>query len=126
MIVDDDPLVRDFVCTSLYDDGLNVCEAANGKDALLQMNNGTDMPDLILVDVMMSNMDGFELCQYLRHFYKELPLIMLTEKKELPHEHKGKGIEHNADDYLAKPFDESELIIRVRALLYKYRIDTPD
>jgi DNA-binding response OmpR family regulator len=79
-------------------------------------------PDLAIVDLMMPNMDGFELCRKLRRYYENLPVLMLTAKSELSS--KVKGFELGADDYLTKPFEGDELIMRVRALLRRYKIET--
>ena len=78
-------------------------------------------PDLCVVDVMMPNMDGYELCRRLRKYYENLPILMLTAKAELPS--KVKGFELGADDYLTKPFEGEELLLRVRSLLRRYKIE---
>ena len=75
--------------------------------------------DLAIVDVMMPNMDGWALCRELRASY-DMPLLMLTARGETPH--KLKGFELGADDYMVKPFEPLELVVRVKALLKRYRI----
>ena len=119
MIVDDDPNIRELVCALLKNGGFDVCEATDGRDALKHMTNET--PDLAVIDLMMPNMDGYELCQKLRKYYENLPVLMLTAKAELPS--KAKGFEAGADDYLTKPFEGDELLMRVRALLRRYKIE---
>jgi DNA-binding response OmpR family regulator len=120
MIVDDDPNIRELVSTLLQNHGFEACEAADGRDALQKMTN--DNPDLVIVDIMMPNMDGFELCRHLRRYYENMPILMLTAKGELASKVKGFGL--GADDYLTKPFEDDELIIRVQALLRRYKIET--
>ena len=119
MIVDDDPNIRELVSALLKDGGFNICEARDGRDALENMMD--ENPDLAIVDVMMPNMDGYELCKKLRQYYENLPVLMLTAKAELPS--KVKGFEAGADDYLTKPFEGDELLLRVRALLRRYKIE---
>ena len=119
MIVDDDPNIRELVCALLKNGGFETCEAKDGRNALQRMME--DNPDLAIVDLMMPNMDGYELCRKLRQYYENLPVLMLTAKTELPS--KVKGFESGADDYLTKPFEGDELLLRVRALLRRYKIE---
>ncbi|MCL2158603.1 MAG: response regulator transcription factor [Oscillospiraceae bacterium] len=119
MIVDDDLHIRELVCALLKDGGFEVCEAKEGRDALKEMTN--ENPDLAIIDLMMPNMDGYELCRRLRQYYENLPVLMLTAKAELPS--KAKGFDAGADDYLTKPFEGDELLMRVRALLRRYKIE---
>ena len=120
MIVDDDPNIRELVSALLQNHGFEACEAEDGRDALQKMMN--DDPDLVIIDIMMPNMDGFELCRHLRRDYENMPILMLTAKGELASKVKGFGL--GADDYLTKPFEDDELIIRVQALLRRYKIET--
>jgi DNA-binding response OmpR family regulator len=120
MIVDDDPNIRELVSALLQNHGFEACEAEDGRDALQKMMN--DDPDLVIIDIMMPNMDGFELCRHLRRYYENMPILMLTAKGELASKVKGFGL--GADDYLTKPFEDDELIIRVQALLRRYKIET--
>ena len=119
MIVDDDPSIRALVCALLKSGGFDACEAKDGRDALREIMD--ENPDLAIVDLMMPNMDGYELCRKLRQYYEDLPVLMLTAKSELPS--KVKGFEAGADDYLTKPFEGDELLLRVRALLRRYKIE---
>jgi DNA-binding response OmpR family regulator len=119
MIVDDDANIRELLRVLLRGGGFEVCEAVDGRDALEQMD--AENPELAVIDVMMPNMDGFELCRELRRYYENLPLLLLTAKAELGS--KVKGFEMGADDYLTKPFEGDELIMRVRALLRRYKIE---
>ena len=120
MIVDEDPNIRELVSALLQNHGFEACEAEDGRDALQKMMN--DDPDLVIIDIMMPNMDGFELCRHLRRDYENMPILMLTAKGELANKVKGFGL--GADDYLTKPFEDDELIIRVQALLRRYKIET--
>ena len=120
MILDDDPNIRELVSALLQNHGFEACEAEDGRDALQKMMN--DDPDLVIIDIMMPNMDGFELCRHLRRDYENMPILMLTAKGELANKVKGFGL--GADDYLTKPFEDDELIIRVQALLRRYKIET--
>ena len=119
MIVDDDPNIRELTCVLLRNGGFDTCEGKDGRDALQKMTD--ENPDLAIIDLMMPNMDGYELCRKLRQYYENLPVLMLTAKAELPS--KVKGFEAGADDYLIKPFEGDELLMRVRALLRRYKIE---
>ena len=119
IIVDDDPNIRELVCVLLKNEGFSACEAKDGRDALQQIT--TANPDLAVIDLMMPGMDGYELCRNLRKYYENLPILMLTAKAELPS--KVKGFELGADDYLTKPFEGAELIMRIKALLKRYKIE---
>ena len=119
MIVDDDPNIRELIRALLKNGGFDACEAKDGRDALQRMSEN---PDMAVIDLMMPNMDGYELCRKLRQYYENLPVLMLTAKAELPS--KVKGFEAGADDYLTKPFEGDELLLRVKALLRRYKIDS--
>ena len=119
IIVDDDPNIRELVRVLLKNGGFDTCEASDGHDALRVIGN--ENPDLAIIDLMMPNMDGYELCRNLRTYYENMPVLMLTAKGELPS--KVKGFESGADDYLTKPFEGDELLLRVKALLRRYRIE---
>ena len=119
MIVDDDPNVRELVSVLLQNHDFETCEAIDGRDAMQKITN--DNPDLVIIDIMMPNMDGFELCRNLRRYYENMPVLMLTAKGELASKVKGFGL--GADDYLTKPFEGDELILRIQALLRRYKIE---
>ncbi|MBO7743213.1 response regulator transcription factor [Paenibacillus sp. MWE-103] len=119
LVVDDDPHIRELVRLFLVREGFQVVEAEDGEEALRILE--TTQPQLVILDVMMPNMDGWELCRELRRD-TELPVLMLTAKGETSQ--KIKGFELGADDYLVKPFEPLELVARVRALLKRYRIAT--
>ena len=117
LIVDDDPHIRELVVLILRNEGFTLAEASDGLDALDRLVNFK--ADLVILDVMMPRVDGWELCRQLRAVY-DIPLLMLTAKGETSQ--KVKGFELGADDYLVKPFDPPELVVRVKALLKRYRI----
>ncbi|MGO4499444.1 response regulator transcription factor [Paenibacillus sp. 2RAB27] len=117
MIVDDDPYIRELVRVFMLNEGFDVVEAEDGVQALKKLQ--TVQVDMVILDVMMPNMDGWELCKELREHY-DVPILMLTAKGETAQ--KVKGFELGADDYLTKPFEPLELAMRVRALLKRYKI----
>ncbi|WP_282938372.1 response regulator transcription factor [Paenibacillus sp. RC67] len=117
MIVDDDAHIRELVRVFLSNEGFEIVEASDGVEALTMLASVT--VDMVILDIMMPNMDGWELCSELREHY-ELPLLMLTAKGDTAQ--KVKGFELGTDDYLVKPFDPLELVVRVKALLKRYRI----
>lgn len=117
LIVDDDPHIRELSRVFLQNNGFEVYEAVDGVDALARLD--TVKVDLFVIDVMMPNMDGWELCSELRAAY-DLPILMLTAKGETSQ--KIKGFQLGTDDYLVKPFEPLELVVRVKALLKRYRI----
>jgi DNA-binding response OmpR family regulator len=119
MIVDDDPHNVELVKLFLEQEGLEVIEAADGVEALEKLDN--IKVDMVILDIMMPNMDGWELCEKLRELY-DFPLLMLTAKGETSQ--KVKGFELGTDDYLVKPFEPIELVVRVKALLKRYRIES--
>ncbi len=117
LVVDDDPHIRELARVFLHDTGFDVVEASDGIEALSRLE--TTRVDLVVLDIMMPNMDGWDLCQRLRDSY-DFPILMLTAKGET-HD-KLKGFELGTDDYLVKPFEPLELVVRVKALLKRYRI----
>lgn len=118
LVVDDDAYIRELVCTLLQGAGYEVCEATDGREALRMI--GEVKVDLCVLDVMMPNMDGFEFCKAARRYYEDLPILMLTAKADI--NQKVKGFNVGCDDYLTKPFEGEELLVRVRALLKRYHI----
>ncbi|WP_400162860.1 response regulator transcription factor [Brevibacillus sp. TJ4] len=117
LVVDDDPHIRELVSLFLRKEGFEIIEAEDGEQALAVLEHGP--VDLVILDIMMPRMDGWELCRELRRHY-DIPLLMLTAKGETSQ--KVKGFELGTDDYLVKPFEPAELVVRVKALLKRYRI----
>ncbi|WP_042349751.1 response regulator transcription factor [Bacillus massiliigorillae] len=119
LIVDDDVHVRELLLLFLRKEGFDLYEASDGLQALDVMEKVKI--NVAIIDVMMPNMDGWELCQEIRGF-SDIPILMLTAKGETSQKVKGFGL--GADDYLVKPFEPIELIMRVKALLKRYKITT--
>jgi two-component system, OmpR family, response regulator len=119
LLVDDDPHLRELSRIFLQQEGFDIAEASDGVEALLAFERGK--VDLVILDIMMPQMDGWELCRQLRRYY-DVPVLMLTAKGETSQ--KLKGFQVGTDDYLVKPFEPLELVARVKALLKRYRIAT--
>jgi len=113
LVVDDEPNIRELVQVALKFHGCSVTTAANGKDALRQADSG--QPDLIVLDVMLPDMDGFEVCRRLRASGNEVPVIFLTARDTSSDTVTGLAI--GGDDYVTKPFSVEALVARVRAVL---------
>jgi len=119
LITDDDPNIRQLVKLVLGREGYATLEAADGQEALEQMEQVR--ADLVILDLMMPRMDGWQLCRKLRERYEDIPLLMLSAKGETTQI--VRGFELGTDDYLIKPFEPAELTARVKALLKRYRIN---
>lgn len=119
LIVDDNPSVRTLVREYLSEQGFRVVTADNGQNALYTARS--EKPDLILLDVMMPEMDGY---QFISAYRKEndIPIILLTAKLE--ETDKVLGLELGADDYVTKPFGMRELLARIRAVLRRVGSDS--
>ena len=118
LVVEDDAPVRSLLETILTDAGYFCTTAVDGMDAQLRMDE--EHVDLAIVDVMMPRMGGNEFTRTLRETQCEIPILMLTAR--LSHEDKRMGFQAGVDDFLTKPFDEEELLWRVKALLRRSRI----
>jgi two-component system KDP operon response regulator KdpE len=112
LVVDDEERMVRFIRLNLEHDGFQVVEAFRGAQAINKMRSS--MPDLVLLDVMLPDMDGFEVLRMVREI-STVPVIMLTAKGE--EEDRVRGLELGADDYVTKPFSPRELVSRVRAVL---------
>lgn len=119
MVVDDEAHIRELVRLYLDDEGYDIVGKSNGADALEYAEH--HQVDLVILDIMMPKMDGWSLCKELREL-ADIPILMITSKGES--EDKIKGFRLGTDDYLVKPFDPVELVLRVQALLKRYRIAT--
>lgn len=113
LVVDDEQLIRRLVCDFLRKEGYSCIEASDGQEALEQFTNNPDTA-LVLLDVMMPQLDGWEVCRQLRRL-SQVPIIMLTARGEEYDELQGFRL--GADDYITKPFSPSVLVARVRAML---------
>ena len=112
LVVDDESRMVEFIAMNLELEGFHVVRAANGSGALEKATK--EHPDLVLLDIMMPDMDGFETLQELREI-SSVPVIFLTAKSE--EVDRIKGLDLGADDYIAKPFSPRELVSRIRAVL---------
>jgi two-component system KDP operon response regulator KdpE len=112
LVVDDEERMVRFIRMNLEHDGFLVNEAFNGKQAISKLRDVN--PDLILLDVMMPDLDGFEVLETVREI-SNIPVIMLTAKGE--EDDRVRGLELGADDYITKPFSPRELVSRVKAVL---------
>ncbi len=115
LVVDDEERMARFIRLNLEHDGFQVVEAYKGQQAMDKVR--TALPDLVLLDIMMPDLDGFEVLKMIREVSK-IPVIMLTAKGE--EDDKVKGLELGADDYITKPFSPRELVSRVKAVLRRF------
>jgi len=118
LVVEDDPTLRMSLRAALRSAGYRVETAATGPEGLDQALSAR--PDLVLLDVMLPGMNGFEICQSIRQRDPELPILMVTAKGE--EEDKVRGLGLGADDYVVKPFGVAELLARVAAALRRTRL----
>ena len=119
LVVDDEVRYQRLLDANLRTDGYEVVAASDGVEAI---DIFSSQPiDLILLDVMMPNLDGFETCQRIRE-YSSVPIIMLTAKGD--EKDRVRGLDLGADDYLTKPFSATELLARVRAVLRRAQVST--
>jgi two-component system, OmpR family, response regulator MprA len=112
LVVDDEPNITEFLRVGLGYEGYEVTTVADGREGLRRASE--DPFDLVILDVMLPNMDGFEVCKRLRAA-SAVPVLMLTAKDEVSD--RVAGLDLGADDYLTKPFSFVELLARVRAIL---------
>jgi len=112
LVVDDEERMVRFIRLNLEHDGFQVSEAFNGKQAIQRLRDVN--PDLILLDVMMPDLNGFEVLEMIREI-SNVPVIMLTAKGE--EDDRVRGLELGADDYVTKPFSPRELVSRAKAVL---------
>ncbi|MFI8714581.1 response regulator transcription factor [Brevibacillus brevis] len=117
LIADDDPHVRELLRFYLAKEGYNVLACMDGEEASQLLEQ--ESVQLAIVDVMMPGKNGWELCREIREFY-DLPVILLTAKGEV--RDKEKGFLAGTDDYLTKPFEPTELLYRIKALLRRYQM----
>ena len=113
LVVDDEPNIVKLAKLYLERDGYQVLSVGDGEQALELIQ--TQKPDLVVLDVMLPSMDGFEICRRLRAQDNQIPIIMVTARDD--DIDKILGLELGADDYLTKPFNPRELVARVRAVL---------
>jgi two-component system KDP operon response regulator KdpE len=120
LVVDDEPRMIQFIRMNLELEGYRVIQASNGLEALDKVRE--ELPDLVIMDVMMPDLDGFETLRLLRET-SDVPVIMLTVKAE--EDDVVRGLRLGADDYVTKPFSPRELSSRVQALLRRAELPAP-
>ena len=121
LIVDDDTEIRDLLEFDIASSGYFVDTAADGMEGLNKALNGKY--DLILLDVMMPKMNGFDVCKNIRQAKINVPILMLTAKGTIGD--KTSGFDSGADDYLPKPFNPKELLARIKAVLRRHNRELP-
>lgn len=118
LVVDDDKNTRRYLQAVLESENYSVSTAANGEEALAAMEQA--YTDLVVLDIMMPKMDGYAFTETLREANSDLPILMVSAK-QLP-EDRHKGFLVGTDDYMTKPIDETELLLRIKALLRRAKI----
>lgn len=118
LVIEDNKNMRKLICATLKQNGYSTFEAEDGEVGLDVLD--TTHIDLIICDIMMPNMDGYEFTETLRDGHCEIPIIIVTAKEQL--EDKKKGFSIGADDYMVKPIDFEELILRIGAILRRSKI----
>ncbi len=119
MLIDDDPSLQLALRHVITDEGYDFCCASNGREGLELINE--ERPDLILLDVMMPGMNGFDVCRELRTSGHRVPIVFLSAKGDIVD--KSIGFKAGGDDYMVKPFDSNELLLRIEAHLHRHKGD---
>ena len=122
LVAEDDPHIRQGLCDSLESEGYQPLAAAEGREALRVFER--EAPDLVLLDIMMPEVSGYDVCREIRRHDTRVPILMLTAKGE--EIDKVVGLELGADDYITKPFGVRELLARVAAALRRSRLSRRD
>lgn len=119
LVLEDDMKLNQTVCTYLNDSGFHAKGCMNANDAYEEMYN--NLYELIISDIMMPEVDGFEFAETVRRVNKHIPILFMSAKDDLPS--KQKGFRLGIDDYMVKPIELDELLLRVRALLRRANIE---
>ena len=119
LVVEDDRKLNQIVCTYLNDSGFHAKGCLNAREAYDEMYNS--LYELIISDIMMPEIDGFEFAQAIRRVNKTIPILFMSARDDLPA--KQKGFQLGIDDYMVKPIELDELLLRVRALLRRANIE---
>lgn len=122
LVVEDEESIRKFVKINLERSGFTVFEAPTGEEGVEIA--AREEIDIVVLDVMLPGMDGFEVCKTLRESYPSLGIIMLTAKSQ--DIDKITGLEYGTDDYMTKPFNPTELVLRVKSLARRLEVDEHD
>ena len=118
LVLEDEIGIRSFVSINLKREGYEIIEAGTGAEAIEKINENNDI-SIALLDVMLPDMSGIEVCKYIRQKFDQVGIIMLTAKAQ--EEDKLEGFISGADDYIVKPFSIKELLVRVAALLRRVK-----
>ncbi|TGE36333.1 response regulator transcription factor [Desulfosporosinus fructosivorans] len=118
LVVEDDTNTQKLICAVLKRGGYTALAAKDGLDALSMMER--QYFDLIILDLMMPRMSGYQLCKELRDVGENIPILMITAQQEIKDKHRGFLV--GTDDYMTKPFDEQEMLFRIKALLRRAQI----
>ena len=113
LLVEDEENIRTFLKINLKRNNFDVIEASSGEEGIKKAIE--EKPDLAVLDVMLPGMDGFEVCRTLREYYSSIGIIMLTARTQ--DVDKIMGLEYGADDYIVKPFNPLEIVLRIKAIL---------
>lgn len=119
LVLEDDAKLNQIVCTYLNDSGFQTKGCLNAKEAYDEMYN--NLYELIISDIMMPEVDGFEFAENVRRINKHIPILFMSARDDLPA--KQKGFQLGIDDYMVKPIELDELLLRVRALLRRANIE---
>ncbi len=120
LVLEDEIGIRSFVSINLKREGYEIIEAATGQEAIEQLSNHPDI-SIALLDVMLPDMSGIEICKFIRQQFDQIGVIMLTAKGQ--EEDKLEGFMSGADDYMVKPFSIKELLVRISALIRRVKKD---
>ena len=121
LILEDEIGIRSFVSINLKREGYEVIEAGTGSEAIEKLNSEPNIA-VALLDIMLPDMSGVDICRYIRDKYENMGVIMLTAKAQ--EDDKIEGFVAGADDYMIKPFDSKELVARVKAVLRRFTSDS--
>ena len=120
LVLEDEIGIRSFVSINLKREGYEIIEAGTGSEAIEQLSNHPDI-SIALLDVMLPDMSGIDVCKFIRQQFDQIGVIMLTAKGQ--EEDKLEGFMSGADDYIVKPFSIKELLVRVSALIRRVKKD---
>lgn len=113
LVVEDESPIRGFIRINLNRNGFDVCEASSGEEGIRIAN--LEHIDIVILDIMLPGINGFDVCEVLRRDFPKIGIIMLTAKSQ--DMDKIMGLEYGADDYMIKPFNPLELVLRVKSLI---------
>lgn len=122
LLVEDEESIRGFIKINLIRNGFEVVEAASGEEGVEKAL--IEKPDMAILDVMLPGIDGFQVCSRLREEYPSMGIIMLTAKGQ--DMDKIMGLEYGADDYIVKPFNPLEVVLRVKAILRRIEVNSSE